>query len=289
MNTNLWLIRREFWENRAIWILPVVFGAMLIVAALFGHVSVPTLATQNEIRNFGVEFLVAFGLMFYTVMSVYATWYLLDSLYADRKDRSILFWKSLPISDTDTVVSKLIVALFVIPVVSFLAADVTALLAAFIVSIRSRASIGGALWQPDLWLQMQVLWIYAVVTAAIWYLPVAGWLMLVSAWAKRAVILWSFLPPLVLYIIERWFLGTNVVGRVLGRRLTGLPMISLSPSGENSWHIDKTTDTLTLPSNVFHFINPSGFFSSPETWIGAAVGTLLIVGAIQLRMRRSEI
>jgi ABC-2 type transport system permease protein len=289
MNTNLWLIRREFWENRAIWILPAVFGAMLIVAALFGHVYVPTLATPNDIRNFGAEFLVVIGLMFWVVMAVYATWYLMDSLYADRKDRSILFWKSLPISDTDTVLSKLFVALIIIPVVSFIAADLTALLAAFIVSIRSRAMVGSSLWQPDLWLQMQALWVYAVVTAAIWYLPVAGWLMLVSAWAKRAVILWSFLPPLALNIIEFWFFHTNMVGRVLSRRLTGLPMVSLSPGGEKSWHIDKATETLTLPSSVWHFINPSGFFSNPETWVGAAIGVLLIIGAIQLRMRRSEI
>jgi len=276
MNTNLWLIRREFWENRAIWLIPAVFGVLLIVAALFGHVSLPTLASPNDNRNFGAAFLVAFGLMFYSVMSIYATWYLLDSLYADRKDRSILFWKSLPISDTDTVMSKLFVA------------DLTALLAAFIVSIRSHGA-GGALWQSDLWLQMQVLWVYTVITAAIWYLPVAGWLMLVSAWAKRAVILWSFLPPLALYIIERWFLGTNVVGRLLSRRLTGLPMVALNPSGASSWQVDDATHTLNLPSSVFHFINPSGFFSSPETWIGVAVGAALIACAIQLRMRRSEI
>jgi ABC-2 type transport system permease protein len=288
MNTNLWLIRREFWENRAIWLIPTVFGGMLILAALFGHVQLPPLSSPNDSRNFGAAFIVAFGLMFYSVMSIYATWYLLDSLYADRKDRSILFWKSLPVSDTDTVMSKLIVALIIIPVVSFIAADITALLAAFIVSIRARDA-GSALWQPDLWLQMQVLWGYAIVTAAIWYLPVAGWLMLVSAWAKRAVILWSFLPPLVLYIIAAWFLHTNVVGRVLSRRLTGLPMIALNASGGQSWHVDDATHTLYLPSSVFHFINPSGFFSSPETWIGAALGVALIAGAIQLRMRRSEI
>jgi ABC-2 type transport system permease protein len=289
MNTNLWLIRREFWENRAIWIIPAVFGALLIVTALFGHMNLPTLTSPNEIHTFGAAFLVVFGLMFYSVMSLYATWYLLDCLYADRKDRSILFWKSLPVSDTNTVLSKLIVALIVIPVVSFVTADLTALLAAFIVSIRMRASIGSALWQPDLWLQMQVLWIYAVCTAAIWYLPVAGWLMLVSAWAKRAVILWSFMPPLVLYIIERWFLGSNIVGRVIGRRLAGLPAVALNASGVKSWHVDAATDTLSLPNSVFHFINPVGFLSNPQTLIGAAVGVVLIIGAIQLRMRRSEI
>jgi len=289
MNTSLWLIRREFWENRAIWILPAAFGAMLIVAALFGHVQIPTLATANEIHTFGAAFLVAFGLMFYAVMSVYATWYLMDCLYVDRKDRSILFWKSLPVSDTATVISKLIVALIVIPAVSFIATDITALLAAFIISIRQRDSIGGALWQPDLWLQMQVLWIYTAVAAGIWYLPVAGWLMMVSAWAKRAVVLWSFMPPLVLYIIERWFLGTNFVGRVIAKRLTGLPAIALNPSGGKSWNVDDATHTLNLPSSVFHFINPSGFFTNPQTWIGLAIGVGLIIAAIQLRLRRSEI
>jgi len=289
MNTNLWLIRREFWENRAIWILPAAFGGMLIVVALFGHVQIPALVTPNEIHTFGAKFLVAFGLTFYAVMSVYAIWYLMDCLYADRKDRSILFWKSLPISDTATVISKLIVALIVIPLVSFIATDITALLAAFIISIRERDSIGSALWQPEVWLQIQVLWIYAIFTTAIWYLPVAGWLMMVSAWAKRAVILWSFLPPLVLFIIERWFLGTNFVGRTIGRRLTGLAAVALSPGGGRSWNVDEATHTLNLPSSVFYFINPSGFFTNPQTWIGAAVGVGLIMAAIQMRMRRSEI
>jgi len=113
--------------------------------------------------------------------------------------------------------------------------------------------------------------------------------MMVSAWAKRAVILWSFLPPLVLFIIERWFLGTNLVGRVIAERLTGLPAVALSPGGDKSWHVDGASHALTLPSSVFHFINPSGFLASPQTWIGAAVGVALIVAAIQLRMRRSEI
>jgi ABC-2 type transport system permease protein len=287
MNNYAWLIRREFWENRAIWMIPVAFGAMLIVAALFGQASLPTLTTPKEIYDFGAIFMVVFLMMFYSVMSVYASWYLLDCLHSDRKDRSILFWKSLPISDTETVLSKLLIALVIVPLVYFLAADVTALIAAFIISIRAKSSLGAALWQGDLWLQIQVLWVYAIVTTAIWYLPVAGWLMAVSAWAKRAVILWSVLPPLALFIIERMFLGTHFVAQVLGKRLLGLPAAALTGSGEGTWQVEG--DTLNLPSSVWHFINPAGFFSDPQTWIGAAVGVALIVLAIQLRMRRTEI
>ena len=147
--------------------------------------------------------------MFYLVMGVYSTWYLLDCLYTDRRDRSILFWKSLPISDANTVLCKLLVGMVIIPLVYFAAADATALIAAFILSIRARASIGSSLWNGDVWLSVQVLWMYAIVTTAVWYLPIAGWLMLVSAWAKRAVMLWAVLPPLLLYILERVFFGTQ--------------------------------------------------------------------------------
>jgi ABC-2 type transport system permease protein len=291
MNTNSWLIRREFWENRAIWMIPAVFGALLLVAALFGQVSIPTLSTPVENFQFTAVFLFAFGAMFYVVMSVYATWYLLDCLYADRKDRSILFWKSLPISDSRTVLNKLLVAMILIPLVYFVAADVTALLAAFIISIRARASIGGALWQGNLWLNMQALWLYVIIVSAIWFLPVAGWLMIVSAWAKRAVMLWAVLPPLVLFIIERVFFGTYIIGHIISERFKGLPAAALKGPGTGSWSINGSGDSASLnfPPDVFHFINPVGFISNPQTWVGAAVGIALIVGAIYLRMRRTEI
>jgi ABC-2 type transport system permease protein len=289
MNTNLWLIRREFWENRAIWLIPAVFGGLLILAALFGHVSIPTLSSRTETRDAGGIFLIVIGLMFYSVMALYSGWYLLDCLYADRKDRSILFWKSLPISDVRTVLSKLAIALVIVPAVYFVAADVTSLIAAFILSVRARDSLGTALWQPDLWLQIQVLWIYTIIVSAIWYLPVVGWLLAVSAWAKRAVILWSILPPFVLYLIERVFFGTSVIGHELTKRLAGMAPVAYYAGEEMFAHNRINAIAGDGPASVWQFINPSGFFSSPQTWIGAAVGVALIVVAIQLRMRRSEI
>jgi ABC-2 type transport system permease protein len=289
MNTTTWLIRREFWENRAIWMIPAIFGALLILAALFGQVSLPKLTTPDQIQEAAAAYQVLVGVMFYVVMSVYATWYLLDCLYADRRDRSILFWKSLPISDASTVLSKLIVAMVLIPLVYFAAADATALIAAFILSIRARASIGSALWQPDVWWQIQVLWVYCIVTTAIWYLPIAGWLILVSAWAKRAVMLWAILPPLVAYILERVFFGTHVIGRVIAIRVGGMPSVAFN-GAKQVWTEGKgVVDNEGVPVSVWHLINPSGFFTSAETWIGAAVGIALIVAAIQFRIRRTEV
>jgi len=131
---------------------------------------------------------------------------------------------------------------------------------------------------------------YAIVTTAVWYLPVAGWLMLVSASAKRAVMLWAVLPPLLLYILERVFFGTTTVGHIIARRLTGLPSVSFNGSKYVWTHEGGVVDNAgSAAPSVWHLINPSGFFTSAEVWIGAAIGIALIVVAIQLRMRRSEI
>jgi ABC-2 type transport system permease protein len=289
-NNSAWLVRREFWENRAIWMIPAVFGGLLLLAALFGRVSIPQLTSPQESRAAAGAFLGVIGGTFFIVMSIYSTWYLLDCLYTDRRDRSILFWKSLPISDATTVLIKLLVGMVIIPLVYFAAADATALLAAFILSVRARAAIGSSLWNGDVWVQMQVLWVYVVVTAAIWYLPIAGWLMLVSAWAKRAVMLWAILPPLLLYILERMFFGTKTIGHIISRRLVGLPSVAINDPQGLWTHGGNVVDNAAATStSVWQLINPSGFFTSAETWIGVAVGVVLIAGAIQLRMRRSEI
>jgi ABC-2 type transport system permease protein len=290
MNTAIWLVRREFWENRAIWMIPAVIGGFMVLIALFGRVDLMSIS-QVPRQAVGGGFLLAVGATFFAVMSIYSTWYLLDCLYADRKDRSVLFWKSMPISDTTTVLSKLATALIVIPAVYFAAADLTTLIMAFIVSVRSSSSIGGALWHADLWLQLQALWLYMIVTTALWYLPIAAYLLVVSAWAKRAVMLWSLLPPLALVLAERWFLDSHVIAGELGERLVGYPWRAFRDDpGSSSWVTTVVeNDTITTPTSIWGFFNAAGFFSSPETWIGAAVGVALIVCAIQLRTRRTKI
>jgi ABC-2 type transport system permease protein len=295
MNTAIWLMRREFWENRAIWLIPAVFGGLLVLASLFGGYQVLGAADLASVRSVvqagAFDGMILTAVTFFLIMWIYSTWYLLDCLYTDRRDRSVLFWKSMPISDTATVLCKLATALILIPLVYFVFADLTTLMMAFIISVRASSYFGNSLWRAELWLQVQGLWLYLIVTAAIWYLPLAAWLLVVSAWAKRAVMLWSILPPLALIIAERVFLGTHVIAGELSARLNGYlsHAFQYSPGAANWITTEVGHSEINAPVSVFRFVNFEGFFSSQATWIGAAVGAALIVCAIQLRMRRTEI
>src|SRR5580692_10856627 len=108
-NNGAWLIRREFWENRAIWLIPAVFGGLLLLAALFGQVSIPRLNSSQKSHAAAAAFLGAVGILFFLVMSVYSTWYVLDCLSTDRRDYRILFWNSLPFVVASAVLSELLV------------------------------------------------------------------------------------------------------------------------------------------------------------------------------------
>jgi ABC-2 type transport system permease protein len=281
MNTYLWLVRREFWERRSIWIVPAVIAGLVILVSLFGKTQFFVLDSKTQIRELGAAHLAGMGVLFFSVMSLCVTLYYLDCLYDDRRDRSILFWKSLPVSDTATVLSKLVMGMLVFPLLYYVLAEFTALITAFIVSVRAHTMVGGALWQGDLWLKIQVVWLWLIVSSAIWYLPVAGWLLVVSAAVKRAPMLWSVLPFLVVYLLERYFLGTHYFASLLGQRLAGYPAAA--------FHVSANPDIDDITQSVLRLIDVQGFFSSRETWIGLAVGVALIVGTIQVRMRRSEV
>jgi ABC-2 type transport system permease protein len=247
-----------------------------------GHVEVSAAPMSGP--GDAVVFFFATGMIFFTTMNIYAFWYLLDCLYADRRDRSILFWKSMPIADATIVLSKVLVALVALPVVYFVAADVATLLMVAISSVRDHGAPGGSLWDTKLWLQQQVLWIYISTTSALWYLPIAGWLMFVSASAKRAAILYAVLPPLGLVLAEHLLIGTHEIGKILLDRIGGLKDAAFKYPPQFHWspgHDD------SVPS-VINLLDPEGFLHNPATWIGVAIGAAFIVGAIELRRRRAD-
>ncbi len=290
MNRFIWLVRRELWENRAIWTIPAFTAAALILATLFGRVQIEELTSVEQMRAASALVLIGFGAVFFGIMSVYSTWYLIDCLYTERKDRSILFWKSLPIADSASVLAKLCTALVAIPLVYLAATDAATLVIAFIVSVRARATLGGALFQPGLWLQLQALWMYGIAAAALWYLPLAGWLLVVSAWARRAATLWAVMPPLAVVLLEKAFLGSHAVADLLGDRIAGFYGVAFHANRGASGmvRLGDGADSIVAPASLWQLPDPGGFLSRPATWTGVLVGAALVYAAVQLRWRRVE-
>jgi len=292
MNTWLWLFRREMWENRAIWVLPAAVAGVLLVIVLFGHIQVDELSrdlSSEQLRLLGPLVVGGIGMSaLFLIMNVYISWYLLDCLYADRKDRSVLFWKSLPITDTQTVLSKLAMAMLVIPLVYFVIADLTVFAASLVLSVRGGSRIAQALWHPGDWLQLQALGVYAILTGALWFLPFSAWFMFVSSWARKAVTLWALLLPLAACYVESKLVGTTVLWQALMAHMVGYGNAAFAGSSGCMRHTTIGSGHLELPCSLSSFVDPAGFFGSGEMWLGLAIGAALVGATIYMRHRFTE-
>lgn len=275
----LTLVRRELWEHGSLIWAPLAMALMIIVVSLVsgmvkGSIDIdlgedrplPELFGDAE-KQRGIFTLVMAGLVLPQLLVgfVVVFFYLLDSLFTERRDRSILFWKSLPVSDAKTVLSKLFVALVAVPLWSWALSLVVGLVVFGVVAaqVSGTPAAGLGTWHGGTWLTVQAAMLGKMVIAALWYLPVAGWLLLVSVLAKRAPFLWATLPFLVLSLAERIALGSNVVGALVAQRLFGF------------------REEVSLMSEF-------PLLASPGLWIGVAVGAALVYAAIRVRRRSDD-
>ena len=268
----LTLVRRELWEHRGLIWAPLAMALTIIVLSLLGaaqDITLPGVVVvrdADEQRDFLSTLMI--GLLVPQLLAglVVVFFYLLDGLFTERRDRSILFWKSLPVSDTKTVLSKLFVALVAMPLwiwaLSLLVGLVVFGVLAAKVSNTPAAALGT--WHGEDWLVLQATLLGKLAVAALWYLPVAGWLLLVSALAKRAPFLWATLPFLVLSLAERIALGTNVMGALVAQRLFGF------------------REEVSL-------MREFSLLASPDLWVGVAIGAALVYAAIRVRQRSDDI
>lgn len=275
----LTLVRRELWEHGGLVWAPLAMALTIIVVSLVsvmvkGSVDIdlgedrplPELFGDAE-KQRGIFSLVMAGLVWPQLLVAFVVvfFYLLDGLFTERRDRSILFWKSLPVSDTKTVLSKLFVALVAMPLWSWVLSLVVGLVVFGVLAtqVSGTPAAGLGTWHGGTWLMVQATMLGKMAIAALWYLPVAGWLLLVSVLAKRAPFLWATLPFLVLSLAERIALGTNVMGALVAQRLFGFRE-EVSLMGE-------------FP-----------LLASPDLWIGVAVGAALVYAAIRVRQRSDD-
>src|SRR5208283_2189911 len=229
-----WSIRRELWENRSIYIAPLAVAAV----ALFGF-SLGSIAGiwEKSLRLNPAQpqapYDMTAGLMMLTGIVV-SVFYCLDALHSERRDRSILFWKSLPVSDVTTVLAKASIPLVILPLLTFaitVAMQWLMLLQSSAVLLLSGQSVA-TLWTKVSFLQMSWLLLYHLLTAhALWPAPVYCWLLLVSGWPRRATFLWAVLPLVAIAGVEQIAFHTWHFAALVGSRLIGAAptVVSTSP------------------------------------------------------------
>lgn len=297
MKTMIWLLRREFWEHRAILIAPLITAAVILVGALTQTLIQPAQDPTRTPEMLAVQatwFIACFALPFLIVNGFVALFYLMDSLYGERKDRSVLFWRSLPVSDTAAVSAKLITALVVAPCLAALTAAATMPLITLVFKIYFAGQHFSALpvmWNPPQFLDAIVLWFYATAVGVFWFFPVCAWFLAVSAWAPKNPFLWGLVPPAALFAVEKLVRdGRSWLGEQIFDRIDGwLPLAFHVPSsGAVAKGAEAANRHWTVPAHLFDLIDPRPLLASPGLWIGIAVGLLLAFAAVQGRRYRTE-
>ena len=285
-----WSVRRELWESRAIYLGPLVVAALVILGFVISLVpsSKHTHATSAyHPPTVSIELAMPYAhaewLLFITAFLV-AIFYSLDALYSERRDRSILFWKSLPVSDLTTVLSKAVIPLVVIPVVTFavtIATQIAMLMLDTAAQLLSGAN-AAAQWAHLPLLQMQLEFLYGLTVLSLWYAPIYGWLLLVSAWARRTTFLWAVLPLLVIGFVEQLAFHTYHFAIFLKERLFGFAenaFAFLTPDGV-------PVDPHFIPLSQ---LTPGKFLSAPGLWLGFVFAAIFLAVAVRLRRYREPI
>jgi ABC-2 type transport system permease protein len=305
-----WSVKREIWEHGSIYIAPLAIAGLV----LFGFaVSIFGMARhEREIRatmtpdSFAGMAVLPYDVATVTVIVasvIIGCFYCLSALYNERRERSILFWKSLPVSNLTTVLSKAFLPMAVLPLIAFV---VIALLHLTMLVMNVVGRMAAGLNLNDLLanlpiFQMDVAILYGLLALALWHAPVYAWFIFVSGWAKKAPFLWGVLPPLALIVVEKIAFSTDYVAHLISYRLGGAIDVAFSkpimlPMRALHEHV-----TQNKPAHGAHHgmdgvpvfgiaqIDPVHFLSTPGLWTGLIVAAALLAAAMWMRRTREAL
>jgi ABC-2 type transport system permease protein len=278
-----WSIRREVWENRSIYIAPLIAAALGVLAFFINLFYLPrTLRALPGMDPGHQQMMIAmpYGHIAWLLIPtafIVGFFYSLDALHGERRDRSVLFWKSLPVSDLTTVLSKASIPLVILPLLVF-AIAVVLHLGMLLLSTAVLLPSGGVatLWAHLPLFQMELVLLYGLLVFALWHAPLYAWLLLVSAWARRATFLWAVLPLLAIGVFERITFHTSHFANLLHRRLLGFAWDAFNFKTPDGSPVDLHFIPLSL-------LTPGKFLSRPGLWIGLIFAAIFLAAAVRLR------
>lgn len=274
-----WALRRELWENRWLWLAPsgvalvLAFGVATYALRIPGPMrAIAALAELHQREAVSQPYDVVAGLMM-VIGLIVAAIYCVDALYGERRDRSILLWKSLPVSDAMTVVAKLSIPVLVLPLITWVLTVavqlVLFLLSAVVLSAHGEST---AILSTQLHLGSDSLGLlyHLVALHGISTVPVYAWLLLVSAWATRAPFAWAVLPPAAILLFERVAFGTTRLAHLIANQLGGGVNAPPQPPGAT------LMDSMTA-------VPFTQLIVAPGLWIGFVLAGAFAIGAVRLR------
>lgn len=273
-NPLYWSVRRELWENRSTWLAPLIVAAVVLVATMLSTLVV--LATRGGSGPVTQPFKIAPAPIMFAALIV-GFFYCLDALYSERRDRSILFWKSLPVSDRTTVLSKMAIPVLVLPAIAYVLSVVAQLVLLFFSTalLLGSGSSPVPFWTDTRFFEGLLIMFYGLAVHALWLAPVYAWFLLISAWARRAPVLWAILPLLAVSAVERILFNSWHFMHGLQYRLTGAMQRAFTTA-------DGNYETLGQ-------LSPGKFLATPGLWVGLALAAVFLAAAIRLRRAREPI
>jgi ABC-2 type transport system permease protein len=281
-----WSVRREVWENRWIYVAPLVVAAVFLLGAVItlGRLprqvrAVSALDSMQYRDAIASHYDVSASAMMLMAILI-SVFYCMDALHGERRDRSILFWKSMPVSDITTVLAKATIPIVIVPLI---ATAVAVCLQAIMLLLSSFVLLASGLSVARFWselspLHMWPLLLYHIMTAhALWPAPVYAWLILVSGWARRAVLLWAALPVVAIAGVEMLVWRSSHFATLVGTRLIGAADAA-SSAGPN-----------LFPTNPMTHVTPFHLMASSGFWGGLLVTAIFLGAAVRLRRYRGPI
>jgi ABC-2 type transport system permease protein len=280
-----WCICRELWESRSLYIAPLAVAALFLLGFLISLFHMPDktraalAADPMQLHEFIEQPYDFAALLIMGATFIVGIFYCLDALHGERRDRSILFWKSLPVADVTTVLSKASIPLVILPLVTF---AVTVALQCIMLMLASAVLQGSGLsvatyWQAVSLFQISMGLLYHLVAVhSLYWAPFWGWLLLVSAWARRVPFLWATLPLLAIGVVERIAFNTSHFASMLANRIGG--------GGEGGGSGEARISMAMLNHQTV-----AEFLTSPGLWIGLALTAAFLAAAIRLRRYREPI
>jgi ABC-2 type transport system permease protein len=277
-----WSIRRELWENRSTYVAPLVVAAFALLGFLISALAPPDRARRMPLLDPAARGVIVMpyrlvALLMILTVAIVGGFYCLEALSGERRDRSILFWKSMPVSDASTILAKASVPLVVMPLFAFWVVVAThlamLLLSGAFLTMRGESAV--ELWKLLPLPGMTVALLYALAAAALWHAPIYAALLLVSGWAPRAAVIWATLPVLAMGVLETIAFGTSHVSGFVRYRLTGWISegFNRSPAG-------------LLPIDPLAALAPGRLFGAPGLWIGLVFAGAFLYAAARLRRYR---